>query len=187
MEVQIINSYNPGNKTNNKNNDLVNNRIPFKEVLVIDSNGENLGVLSRKEALIKAEEQDLDLYCVSPQAKPPVCKIIDYAKFRFDQQKMERSLQKNQKGNQLKEIKFTPMTADHDLEVKAKQATKFLEKGCKLKVSVFMKGRMQAKPELAYEVLNKFCDMIKDFGFIEKQPQIESKYCFCYVSANSKK
>ncbi len=185
MEENNINT-NPM-KPNKGSNDLVNNRIPFKEVLVIDQNGDQLGTMSKSEAISIAEQQNLDLFCVSPNSKPPVCKILNYSKHKFDQQKKERERLKNQKGNVLKEIRFTPMTSLHDLETKANQAKKMLEKGAKLKVSVFIKGRMNTKMDLAETTLEKFIDLIKDFGFVEKKPQQEGKYYFCFISAFSKK
>lgn len=143
--------------------------------------------MSRNDALKEAENYNLDLLCVSPNAKPPVCKIINYGKHKFDQQKRERKMNKNQKGNLNKEIRFTPMTSLHDLETKANQATKLLEKGAKLKVSVFIKGRMNTKMDLAVSTLEKFIELVKDAGFVEKQPTQEGKYYFCYISAYSKK
>ncbi len=174
-------------KPNKVSNDLVNNKIPFKEVLVIDQNGEQLGVMSKNNALAAAEKAGLDLLCVAQNAKPPVCKILNYGKYCFDQQKKERLMKNNQKGNVLKEIRFTPMTNEHDLVTKANQAKKLLEKGAKLKVSVFIKGRMTTKMDLAEETLNKFIELVKDVGFVEKKPQQEGKYYFCFISAYSKK
>lgn len=155
--------------------------------MVIDQNGEQLGVMSKNNALAAAEKAGLDLLCVAQNAKPPVCKILNYGKYCFEQQKKERLMKNNQKGNVLKEIRFTPMTNEHDLVTKANQAKKLLEKGAKLKVSVFIKGRMTTKMDLAEETLNKFIELVKDVGFVEKKPQQEGKYYFCFISAYSKK
>ena len=132
-------------KPNRVSKDLVNETIPFQQVLVIDQNGESLGVLPRKQALALAEKAGLDLYCVSPNARPAVCKIVNFGKLKFDRQKKEREAHKNQSSVVIKEMRFTPMTSTHDLETKANQCIKFLEKNMKIKVSVFMKGRMVTK------------------------------------------
>lgn len=174
-------------KPNRVSKDLVNERIPFPHVLVIDPNGVSLGTLPRAKALAEAERFGLDLYCVSPAAHPPVCKIINYGKFKFDQQKKDRDAQKNQHKVMIKEMRFTPMTSLHDLETKANLCIKFLEKGYKLKVSVYMKGRMVTKVEAGEAVLNKFIELLKDYGFVEKKPQLEGKYYFCFISPISKK
>lgn len=174
-------------KPNRVSKDLVNESIPFPQVLVIDPKGTSLGVLPRAKALALAESYGLDLYCVSPGAKPAVCKIINYGKFKFDQQKKDRDAHKNQHNVTLKEMRFTPMTSVHDLETKANQCIKFLEKGLKLKVSVFMKGRMVTKVEAGEAILNKFIELLKDYGFVEKKPQLEGKYYFCFISPLTKK
>lgn len=170
-----------------KNNELVNERIRFKEVLVIGSNGEQLGTMSSNEALRIAEREELDLFCVSPQANPPVCKILDYGKYKFDAQKRERNQNKNSKNNSIKWIKMTPLTADHDLQTKTNNARKLLEKGCKIKAGVFIKGRMMAKQELSTIILNKFIEGLSDISFVEKEPVLEGKLYFCIISPSSKK
>lgn len=174
-------------KPNRVSKDLVNDAIPFQQVLVIDPHGVSLGILPRYKALAAAEQYGLDLYCVSPKARPAVCKIIDYGKYKFEQQKKERDAHRNQKNITLKEMRFTPMTSIHDLETKAGQCIKFLEKGMKLKVSVFMKGRMVTKIDAGEAVLNKFIDLLKDYGTVEKKPQLEGKYYFCFIAPLAKK
>ncbi len=167
---------------------LVNEYIPyrFKNVRVIRPDGTS-SIVSRDEALREAEQLGLDLYCVSPDAFPPVCKILNFGKFQFEQKKKEKEIQKNHKDSELKEIRFTPLTSKHDLATKASQAAKFLDKGNKVKVSLFVKGRMITKMDTADQTLDYFLDLIKDHGFVEKKPTLEGKYYFCYVSPKSTK
>ena len=120
----------------NQNKDLVNENIRFPEVLLIGPNGEQLGVMSSREAQFKANDYDLDLLCVAPNAKPPVCKIINYSKYRFEQQKKAKEAKKNQHVVEVKEVQLTPQIGGHDMETKARAATKFLEAGNKVKVGV---------------------------------------------------
>lgn len=167
---------------------MVNEFIPFrfKTVRVIRPDGTSQ-IMGREQALREAESFELDLYCVSPEANPPVCKILNYSKYQYDQKKKNKEIAKNRKDTELKEIRFTPQTDTHDLETKAKQAVKFLEKGNKLKVSLFVRGRMVTKMDLAENTLKEFIAMIGDAGTLEKQPTLEGKYYFCYISPKSKK
>ncbi|MBS6442051.1 MAG: translation initiation factor IF-3, partial [Coprobacillus sp.] len=127
-------------KPDKGNGDLVNESIRFPEVLVIGPNGESLGVMNRYQALQKAGEFDLDLLCVAPQAKPPVCKIINYGKYRFEQQKKQREAKKNQNIIVTKEIQLTPVIGQHDLETKVRAAIKFFKDGNKVKVVLRFRG-----------------------------------------------
>lgn len=171
-----------------KQRPMVNEFIPyrFKTVRVIRPDGSS-SVVSRDEALREAEALQLDLYCISPNSNPPVCKILNFGKYQFDQKKKEKEISKNRKDTELKEIRFTPQTDTHDLETKANQAIKFLEKGNKLKVSLFVRGRMVTKMDLAEKTLKEFIGMIGDNGVVEKQPTLEGKYYFCYISPKAKK
>lgn len=171
-----------------KRKPLVNDYIPyrFRTVRLIRTDGSS-AVISRESALKEAENQGLDLYCINPNSNPPVCKILNYGKFQFEQKKKEKEISRNRKDTELKEIRFTPQTDTHDLETKAKQASKFLEKGNKLKVSLFVRGRMVTKMDLAEKTLKEFISMIGDAGIVEKQPVLEGKYYFCYISPKSKK
>ena len=141
MEVTIINDYRDRqfNKKGNFDKELVNEKIKFKEVQLIGPEGENFGKVSSKEALQKSLDLGLDLYCVSPNSNPPVCRILDYGKYKFDKEKKEREAKKNQKKTIVKEIRFTATTDKHDLETKARAAIEFLKKAYKVKVSVFIK------------------------------------------------
>ena len=138
--------------------------------------------MSSREALAIAEEQNLDLVLMSPNAEPPVCKIIDYGKFKFDQAKKLKEQRKAQKTVDIKEIQLSMTIEKHDIDVKAKHAQKFLSNGDKVKVSIRMKGRQQARPEMGIEVMNTFFEVIKDFGVIEKAPEIMGRNIFMVLA-----
>lgn len=174
-------------KKDRYNGDIVNERIRFPEVLVIGPNGESLGKMSRFEAYKKAEEYDLDLLCVAPQGKPPVCKIINYGKYRFESQKKAKEAKKNQKIIEIKEVQLSPQIGQHDIETKVKAAIKFLEDGNKVKVGVRFKGRQMSHPEVGDEVLNKFLEYVKDYAVIEKKPVLDGRWLTCVLSSKIKK
>lgn len=169
--------------------DLVNEKIPFQSVMVIGSNGEALGIMNRKEALRRSEEEGLDLLVVAPKAVPPVCKILDYGKYHFEKQKKERQQSRSQRIAQrdAKEIKFGFNISDHDLETRANKTKKYLEDGLKVKVGVFLKGRQITKNDIYDALLNKFLDMIKDYGTAEKKPVQEGRMYSCLVLPLQKK
>ena len=175
------------NKKDRYNGDLVNEKIRFPEVLVIGPDGESLGKMSRIDAYRKAESYELDLLCVAPQANPPVCKIINYGKYRFDAQKKAKEEKKNQKIIELKEIQLTPQIGQHDIETKVKAAIKFLEDGNKVKVGVRFKGRQMAHPEVGNETLNKFLEYVTDYATIEKKPVLDGRWLTCVLSSKVKK
>ena len=142
-----------------------------------------LGVMSPQEALSLAEEADLDLVEISPNAVPPVCKIMDYGKFRFEQVKREKENRKNQKVVEVKEVGLS-MTIDvGDLNVKAKQTLKFLEAGNKVKVSIRMKGRQMARASLGVDVMNRFVDLLEGKAVFVKQPTVEGRNIIMMLSA----
>lgn len=138
--------------------------------------------MSSKEALAIAEEQNLDLVLMSPNAEPPVCKIIDYGKFKFDQAKKLKEQRKAQKTVEIKEIQLSMTIEKHDIDVKAKHAQKFLSNGDKVKVTIRMKGRQQARPEMGIDVMNTFFEVVKDFGVIEKAPEIMGRNIFMILA-----
>ena len=175
------------NKKDRYNGDLVNEKIRFTEVLVIGPDGESLGKMSRIDAYRKAESYELDLLCVAPQANPPVCKIINYGKYRFDAQKKAKEAKKNQKIIELKEIQLTPQIGQHDIETKVKAAIKFLEDGNKVKVGVRFKGRQMSHPEVGNETLNKFLEYVTDYATIEKKPVLDGRWLTCVLSSKVKK
>ena len=152
-----------------------NQRINSLEVQVISSDGKNLGVLSTKEALYIAREEGLDLIEISPNAKPPVCKIIDMGKYKYDLQKKANKAKKKQKTLNLKEIKLRPVTSIHDYNFKIKNAQKFLSKGNKVKFTVKFRGREMQHNHLGMELLNRVQDDTKKFGKLELSPKFEGK------------
>ncbi len=167
--------------------DIVNEKIHFPEVLVIDENGNQLGKMSRYEALNKARDLELDLLCVAPNAKPPVCKILNYGKFRFQKQKKAKEAKRNQKIIEIKEIQLSPKIGEHDILTKVKAANRFLEDGNKVKVGVKFKGRELSHPEIGQEVLNKFLEYVKENSTIEKQPVLDGKWLTCILASKVKK
>ena len=188
----IANNQNPQQQDRNRKNDkfsgdIVNERIHFKEMLVIGPDGESLGKMSRYEAFKKADEYDLDLLCVAPNANPPVCKIINYGKYRFEAQKKAKEAKKNQKIIEIKEVQLTPQIGEHDIQTKVKQAIRVLEEGNKVKVGVRYRGRQLAHVEVGEDVLNKFIDCVKDYSVIEKAPSLDGKWLTCTLASKTKK
>ena len=167
-EVRII-------STKDNKQTQINDEIRASEVRVIDENGEMRGVLPIEEALALAEQADLDLVNVSPNAEPPVCKILDFGKYRYEQQKKEKSAKKNQHVTEIKEIRLSPSIEDHDVQVKAKTAIKFLQDGDKLKVSLRFRGRERDYTQLGFDVMHKFAEIVADYGVIEKEPKMEGR------------
>jgi translation initiation factor IF-3 len=165
----------------------VNEKIRAREVRLIDSNGDQLGVKTRQEALEIAQTRNLDLVLVAPNAKPPVCRIMDYGKYRYEQQKKEKEARKKQKVINIKEVRFTPGIGDHDFETKLKNAKKFLEKGDKLKASVRFRGRAITHKELGQEVLNRLAEELKDVATIESRPKMEGRNMFMMLAPISEK
>ena len=152
-----------------------NAEIRDREVRLIGETGEQLGIVSSREALRIAEESGLDLVKISPNANPPVCKVMNYGKFLFEQNKKAKEAKKNQKVVEIKEV-WLSMTIDvGDLNVKAKQAQKFLAAGNKVKVSIRMRGRQMAHSELGLDVMKRFFEMVKDSGTMEKNPLTEGR------------
>lgn len=182
------NSKNQNRSKNDKfSGDLVNEKIHFKEVLVIGPDGESLGKMSRFNALNKAEEYELDLLCVAPNANPPVCKIINYGKYRFESQKKAKEAKKNQKIIEVKEIQLTPTIGEHDIQTKVKAAIRFLNDGNKIKVGVRFRGRQLSHVEVGEDVLNKFIDYVKEYSVIEKAPSLDGKWLTCVLASKIKK
>lgn len=152
------------------------------QVRLIGANNEQLGIMSSKEALQIAIDNDLDLVLISPNAEPPVCKIIDYGKFKFDQAKRLKEQRKAQKTVDIKEVQLSMTIDKHDVEIKAKHAQRFLSDGDKVKVSIRMRGRQQARPEIGVEIMNSFSEMVKDFGTVEKVPEIMGRNIFMILA-----
>jgi len=152
-----------------------NNRINSPEVQVIASNGENLGILNTNKAIAMAKEEGLDLIEIAPNAKPPVCKIIDMGKFKYDAQKKANKAKKKQKIVSLKEIKLRPVTGTHDYDFKVKNAKKFIIKGDKVKFTIRFKGRELQHSHLGNELMNKIKEDMKDIGKVELNPKFDGK------------
>ena len=161
---------------------MINEEIRDREVRVVDQNGEQLGVMSSRDALALAEERQLDLVKIAPQARPPVCKLMDYGKYRFEQSKKEREFRKNQKVITVKEVRLSATIEDHDVDVKYKNAVKFLKEGNKVKVTIRFRGRQITHSEIGRQVMHEFADRIKEYGTVDKAPQIEGRNMSMFIS-----
>lgn len=171
-----------------ENKDIqINEMIRDKEILVIDTDGSKLGVMSAKDAQKLAYEKNLDLVKIAPQAKPPVCRILDYGKFCFEQQKREKEAKKNQKVMSIKEIRMFSAIDTHDFETKVNQAVKFLKSGDKLKVSVRFRKRAIAHPELGAELLDRFKEACSEYGTVEKPAKMEGRSIVMFISPKASK
>ncbi|MBK3332973.1 translation initiation factor IF-3 [Persephonella atlantica] len=155
----------------------VNRQIRAREVRLIDENGQNLGIVPLEEALRIAEEKNLDLVEVSPNAKPPVCKIMDYGKYKFEQKKKEREAKKKQKAKMqnVKEIKFRIKIEDHDYQTKVRHIREFIEEGDKVKVWIWFRGRENVHPELGEKLANRIIEDVSDIAKVEKPPKKEGR------------
>lgn len=160
----------------------INGEIRDKELRVISADGEQLGIMSSKEALRIAEDNDLDLVKIAPQAKPPVCKIMDYSKYRYEQSKREKENRKNQKQIEMKEIRLSVTIDVGDFNTKVNQAKKFLAAGHKLKVSIRLKGRMMAHSELGVENMKRFAVAVEEEANVDKAPKLEGRQILMFLS-----
>ena len=165
----------------------INEEIRDKELRVIDSDGAQLGIMSLEDALETAAEKKLDLVNVSPNAKPPVCKILDYGKYRYDLQKKEKEAKKKQKTTQVKEIRLSTFIEEHDLVVKAKNASKFLKDGDKVKVTLRFKGREKDYASKGRGVMSKFAEVTQDVSVIEKKPEFEGRSLIMVLAPKTEK
>jgi len=159
----------------------MNDAIRARELRVVGEDKEQYGIISRDEALKIAEEKGLDLVLLSPDATPPVAKIMDYGKHKYQVEKKKKEAKKNQKKIEVKEVKFSCKIADNDIAYKVKHAREFLEKGKHVKLRVFLRGREMANPELGVEVLNRVWPMIEDLATLEKAPHQEGRYISMYA------
>ncbi|MGI6123040.1 MAG: translation initiation factor IF-3 [Acetivibrionales bacterium] len=153
----------------------INSAIRDKEVRLIDSDGTMIGVVSAREAQLKANERELDLVKISPNANPPVCKIMDYGKFLYEQNKREKEAKKKQTVIEVKELRLSAKIEEHDFSFKAKNAIKFLEDGDKVKISIRFRGREIAYSTLGREVMEKFADTVKEYGKVDRPPIMEGR------------
>lgn len=163
-------------KDKRKDDVIMNEMITVKEVRCTSDEGTNYGIISTADALKLADEMGLDLVLIAPDAKPPVAKIMDYGKFRYQQEKKKKEAKKNQKVIVIKEIKLSVKIAENDISYKVKHAREFLDEGNHVKFRVFLKGREMAHPESGVEVLNKIWPMLEDVAIMEKEPKLEGRY-----------
>lgn len=153
----------------------INEKIRVPQVRLVGPEGNQLGVVAIQSALDMANQHELDLVEVAPQANPPVCRIIDFSKFKYDQEKKEREAKKHQKQSRLKEIRLKPNIDNHDYEIKVKHAVAFLKKNDKVKVSLFFRGRQMEHLDLGRKILDKFIIDIQNDGQVEKNPVLEGR------------
>ena len=153
----------------------VNERIRIREVRLVDEDGQQVGVVPTMQALEMARDRGLDLVEVAPNAIPPVCRLMDYGKYRYEQSRKERESRKNQTVVELKEVRIRPKIDDHDLETKGRNAAKFLDGGDKVKVSVLFRGREMAHPEIGRGLLDQLIELLRPHGSVEQAPKIEGR------------
>ena len=169
--------------SNSKSNELeINEQIRDKEIRLIGADGAQMGIMSPRDAMKMAIDKDLDLVKVAPQAKPPVCKILDYGKYRFEMQKKEKEAKKNQKVVELKEIRLSLNIDTNDFNTKVNQAAKFLQQGHKLKVSIRFRGRVMAHTSLGLDVHKRFAEALEGKAVIDKQPKLEGRSMMMFMS-----
>ncbi len=163
-------------KDKKKDDVIMNEMITVKEVRCTSDEGTNYGIISTADAIKLADEMGLDLVLIAPDAKPPVAKIMDYGKFRYQQEKKKKEAKKNQKVIVIKEIKLSVKIAENDISYKVKHAREFIEEGNHVKFRVFLKGREMANPQSGIEVLNKIWPMLEDIAVMDKEPKQEGRY-----------
>lgn len=154
----------------------------MREVLLIDDEGQKLGVMPTHQALEMARERDLDLVEVAPNANPPVCRILDYGKFKYEQAKKEREAHKHQKQSQLREVRFRPKIGQHDIDVKARVARQLLQEGDKVKMSVMFRGREITHPEIGRDLLLRVAESLQDVAVVERPPAMEGRFMNMYLA-----
>lgn len=169
-----------------KETTLLNENINFDKVRCVDEDGTQLGILSSKEALKIAEEKGLDLVLISPDAKPPVCKIMDYGKFCYQKEKKIKEAKKKQKQIEIKEIKLTTQIAQNDINYKVKHAREFLNEGKHVKFKVFLKGREIADPKQGFSVLYKVMEMLQEDANIDDKPLLDGRYVNILITPKNK-
>jgi len=160
----------------------INEEIRAREVRVVSGTGEQLGIMNVRDALRLAGEQQLDLVEVAPNAKPPVCRIMDYGKYKYEQSKREKEAKKKQKVINIKEVKLRPNIEDHDFETKAKNAVRFLKDGDKVKATIMFRGREMSHTELGKVLLDRLAELVKDIAVIERHPKVEGKNMIMILS-----
>ena len=154
--------------------------------MVIGPDGSQLGVMSRNEALQIAYDDDLDLFCVAPNAQPPVCKILDYGKYRFESQKKAKEAKRNQQNTEIKPLRLSPVIDTHDFDTKMKQACKWLESGMKVKIDMRFRGRMMTRQEVGMKIMNEFIEKLSDISNVDKTPKLEGNIMSCVLTPKKK-
>ena len=165
----------------------INEEIRAREVRVIANGGEQLGIMSSRDALKLALENHLDLVEIAPTAKPPVCRIMDYGKYRFEMAKREKEAKKNQKTIELKEIRLSLNIDTHDFNTKLKHAEKFIKQGNKVKVSIRFRGREMGHPELGHDIMNKISSSCSEFACVEKPAKLEGRSMLMFLAPKPSK
>lgn len=161
---------------------MINEQIRDKQVRVIGESGEQIGIMSAKEAYFLAKDKNLDLVKIAPQAKPPVCKIVDYGKYKYEQARRDKEARKKQKIINVKEVRLSPNIEKNDISTKMNQANKFLSKGDKVKVTVRFRGRELAHTKVGRELLQEFADGLSEIAQIEKPPKMEGKSMVMFLT-----
>ena len=161
---------------------MINERIRDREVRLVSESGEQLGIMSSREALKLAREADLDLVKIAPNAKPPVCKIIDYGKYRYELARKEKEAKKKQKTIEVKEVILSPNIDTNDLNTKANQARKFITKGDKVKVTLRFRGREMAHVNYSKQILDSFYERLEDIAVVDKNPKMEGRSMVMFLS-----
>lgn len=154
---------------------MINEQIRDKEVRLIGENGEQLGIMSAKDAYFKAQDAGLDLVKIAPTAQPPVCRIVDYSKFRYEQTRKEKENRKKQRTTETKEVQLSPNIAENDMNTKAEAARKFITKGNKVKVQLRFRGREMAHQQNGVAILQAFCGKLEDVAAMDKAPKMEGR------------
>lgn len=166
---------------------IINEAIRAREVRLVGANGDQIGVKTKQEALEMAKNANLDLVMVAPNAKPPVCRIMDFGKYRYEQQKKEKEARKNQKVINTKEVRLSPTIEEHDFNTKVRNARKFLSKGDKVKVAIRFRGRAITHSELGKEVLERLAKECEDIATVETRPKMEGRSMFLILVPKTEK
>ncbi|MCL6551554.1 MAG: translation initiation factor IF-3 [Firmicutes bacterium] len=160
----------------------VNERIRAREVRLIGPNGEQLGILPTRDALAKAQEYNLDLVEVAPTATPPVCKIMDFGRYKYEQSKRERDAHRKTRGGDLKGMRMSPKIGEHDFQVKVRQVHEFLKDGHKVRVAMWFRGREMAHPKVGEDLLRRLAAQVGDVGVVERMPTLEGRNMIMILS-----
>lgn len=175
--------FDPRRPAKKKNPHRINEEITAREVRLIDENKEQVGIVPVPRALEIARERELDLVEISPEAAPPVCRLLDYGKFLYSLQKKAHEAQRHQRKILVKEIKFTPVIGGHDVDVKMRKIREFLEEGNKVKVTVWLRGRQKRKPEMLEAMVDRIMGVLREMAEIESPPKREGFFCHIMIGA----